>query len=63
LAKAKRHRVKESAARSQDPIATKLDAAPYDDEELTDEDLHAVMEAKSEPGVSWSDAKVELNAD
>jgi hypothetical protein len=30
--------------RAQDPVAAKLDAAPYDDEELTDEDLRAVKE-------------------
>lgn len=29
------------------------DPAPYDDEELTDEDLRAVKEARSEPGISW----------
>jgi hypothetical protein len=40
----------------------RLDAAPYDDEELTDEDLRAVEEARSEPGISWSDAEAELNA-
>jgi hypothetical protein len=61
LAKAKRHRVEESAARPQDPIATKLDAAPYDDEELTDEDLRAVKEAQIEPGISWSEAEGKLD--
>lgn len=40
--------------RAQDPAAAKLDAAPYDDEELTDEDLRAVHEARSESGLSWS---------
>lgn len=48
--------------RAQDPVAAKLDAAPYDDEELTDEDLRAVKEARSEAGISWSDAEAELNA-
>lgn len=48
--------------RAQDPVAAKLDAAPYDDEELTDENLRAVKEARSEPGISWSDAETELNA-
>lgn len=43
--------------RAQDPVAAKLDAAPYDDEELTDEDLRAVKEARSESGISWSDAE------
>jgi hypothetical protein len=38
------------------------DAAPYDDEELTDEDLRAIKEAQSEAGISWSDAEAELNA-
>jgi hypothetical protein len=49
--------------RAQDPAAAKLDAAPYDDEELTEEDLRAVREARSEPGVAWRDAEAELNAD
>jgi hypothetical protein len=39
---------------AQDSAAAKLDAAPYDDEELTDEDLRAVEEARSEPAISWS---------
>lgn len=34
--------------RARDPVAAELDAAPYDDEELTDEDLRAVEEARSE---------------
>lgn len=48
--------------RAQDPVAAKLDAAPYGNEELTEEDLRAVKEARSEPGISWSDAEAELNA-
>lgn len=39
------------------------DAAPYDDEELTDEDLRAVNAARSEPGISWFDAEAELSSD
>jgi hypothetical protein len=48
--------------RAQDPAAAKLDAAPYDDEKLTDEDLRAVKEARSQPGISWSDAEAGLKA-
>lgn len=48
--------------RARDPVVAKLDAAPYDDEELTKDDLHAVEEAHAEPGVAWSDAEAELNA-
>lgn len=48
--------------RARDPVAAKLDAAPYDDEELTDEDLRAVLEARGESGVPWSEAEAELNA-
>jgi hypothetical protein len=48
--------------RARDPVAAKLDAAPYDDEELTDEDLRAVREAREESSVPWSDAEAELNA-
>jgi len=36
--------------RAQDPVAAKLDAAPYDDEELSDQDLRAVKLARSEAG-------------
>jgi hypothetical protein len=48
--------------RAQDPVVAKLDAAPYDDEELTEQDLRAVREARREPGIAWSDARAELNA-
>jgi hypothetical protein len=48
--------------RAQDPVAAKLDAAPFDDEELTEEDIRAVRDARSEPGVPWSDVEAELNA-
>lgn len=48
--------------RAQDPVAAKLDAAPYDDEEMTDEDLRAVKEARSKPGTSWSGGEAKLNA-
>ena len=48
--------------RARDPVVAKLDAAPYDHEELTEADLRAVREARNEPGVSWSDAEAELNA-
>jgi hypothetical protein len=48
--------------RAQDPVAAKLDAVPYDDEELTAEDLRSIKEARSETSISWSDAGTELNA-
>lgn len=48
--------------RAQDPVAAELDAAPYDNQQLTEEDLCSVKEARSEPGISWSDAEAELNA-
>ncbi len=48
--------------RAQDPVVAKLDAAPYDDEELTEEDLRAVRNARGEPGVPWSQAEAELDA-
>lgn len=48
--------------RAQDPVLAKLDAAPYDDEPLTDEDRAAVEDARNEPGVSWSDVSPELSA-
>lgn len=48
--------------RAQDPVVARLDATPYDDEELSGEDLHTVREAQSEPGVPWSEAEAELSA-
>lgn len=47
--------------RARDPVAAKLDAAPIDDEDLTDEDVRAIKKARKEPGVSWSNAQAELN--
>jgi hypothetical protein len=48
--------------RAQDPVIAKLDAAPYDDEELDEEDLRAIRAARSEAGIAWSEAEAELNA-
>lgn len=48
--------------RAQDPVIAKLDAAPYDDEELSEDDLEAIRQARSEPGISWSEAAAELRA-
>jgi hypothetical protein len=48
--------------RAQDPVIAKLDAAPYDDEELGEEDLRAIRDARSEAGIAWSEAEAELNA-
>lgn len=48
--------------RAQDPVVAKLDAAPYDDEELSNEDLRAIEEAWGESGIASSDAEAELNA-
>ncbi len=49
--------------RAQDPVVAKLDAAPYDDEELSDDDQAAVREGLSEPGLPWSEVESELRAD
>jgi hypothetical protein len=48
--------------RAQDPVVAKLDAAPLDDEELTDEDRLAIKESREEPGIAWSEVEAELNA-
>lgn len=48
--------------RAQDPVVAKLDAAPVDDEELTDEDRRAIQKSREEPGIAWSEAEAELNA-
>lgn len=48
--------------RAQDPVVAKLDAAPLDDEELTDEDRRAIQESREEPGIAWSEVEAELNA-
>lgn len=49
--------------RARDPVVAKLDAAPYDDEELTEEDQAAIREGLSEQGIPWSEVKAELRAD
>lgn len=46
--------------RAQDPVVAKLDAAPYDEEELSEEDRQAIREARGEPGISWSEARMGL---
>jgi hypothetical protein len=48
--------------RAQDPVVARLDAAPYDDEDLSEDDLLAIRQARSEPGVPWPEAEAELNA-
>jgi hypothetical protein len=48
--------------RAQDPVVAMLDAAPSDDEELTDEDRRAIQESREEPGIAWSEVEAELNA-
>lgn len=48
--------------RARDPVVARLDAAPYDDEELDEEDLRAIREARSEAGIALSEAEAELNA-
>jgi hypothetical protein len=49
--------VGELLRRAQDPVVAKLDAAPYDDEGLSDDDLRAIRDARGEPGVAWSEAE------
>ncbi len=49
--------------RAQDPVVAKLDAAPVDGEELSDEDRRAIREARQERGIAWSEVEAELNAD
>lgn len=48
--------------RAQDPVIAQLDAAPYDDEELSEGDLQAIRQARSEPGLPWSQVEAELSA-
>jgi hypothetical protein len=55
--------VGELLRRARDPVVAKLDAAPYDDEELSEDDLRAVREARGEPGIEWSYAEAELSSD
>lgn len=63
LAGAKRRRIGpvEPTASRNFGTSTSLNSAPWDGEELTEEDLRAVKEARGEPGISWSDAEAELN--
>ena len=44
------------------PVVAKLEAAPLDDEELTEEDRRAISESRKEPGIAWSEVEAELNA-
>lgn len=55
--------VAELLRRAQDPVVAKLDAAPEDDEGLGEEDRRAILEARREPGVEWSQADAELSSD
>jgi hypothetical protein len=48
--------------RAQDPVIAKLDAVPYDDEEVSEEDLRAIRQARNEPGIPWSEAEAEPSA-
>jgi hypothetical protein len=49
-----RHLQRRSCASRSGSLIVKLDAAPYDDDELGEEDLKAIQEARSEPGIPWS---------
>ena len=49
--------------RARDPVVAKLDAAPYDDEPLTEEDQRAINEGLSEPGIPWSEVESDLRSD
>lgn len=60
LADAKRHRVGETLA-SHDRRSTDLDSAPWDDEDLSDEDRRAVQAAKQEDGVPWHEGAQEID--
>lgn len=51
-----------SLRRAQDPVLATLDAAPYDDEELTSHDRDSLRDAASEPGVAWASVEGELRA-
>lgn len=44
--------------RARDPVVARLDAAPYDDEELTEDDLCVVRQARSESALSWAEAEL-----
>jgi hypothetical protein len=48
--------------RARDPVIAKLDAAPYDDEEVSEEYLRAIRQARSEPGVPCPEAEAEPSA-
>jgi hypothetical protein len=50
-------------ARARDPMLGVLDAAPPDDEPLTEEDLRAIDAARKESGILWEQARKELLAD
>lgn len=55
MTKAELHRLVDALRRAQDPVVAKLDAAPFDDEGLTDEDRRAIQDSRAEPGIAWSE--------
>lgn len=61
LADAKRHRVGETRASHDRRSAADLDSAPWDDEDLSDDDRRAVQAAKQELGVPWREAAREVD--
>jgi hypothetical protein len=46
-----------------DPVVAKLDAAPYDDEGLTEDDQREIGEGLRGPSIPWSEVESELPAD
>lgn len=60
LADAKRHRVRETPASDDRRSATDLDSAPWDDEDLSDDDRRAVQAAKQEDGLPWHEGAREI---
>jgi len=60
---AKRHRIRhaEPTASRDRRTVTGLDSAPWDGEDLSDDDRRAVQAAKQEAGVPWQEAAREID--
>ena len=48
--------------RARDPVLATLDAAPYDDEQLTEDDRAVLEQARREQAIPWSEVSSELSA-
>ena len=61
LTDAKRRHIGETPASRDHRSATDLDSAPWDDEDLSDDDRRAIQAAKKEDAVPWQETAPKIN--